>query len=574
MEESEFNLHISQMFDADYVAVDTEATGFWVRDGRSYAMGISIAYRLGALGIITAYFPFRHEEGNLDLTWVHRLQSVFDTVPVVFHNAKYDLPSLRTLGIVTRRSWRLYDTLVMAHLTNEERFSLELDSLAWELLKERKPDEVKKFADIFGWAKVPVGLMSPYAQWDTSATLRIFELLWKDMQKQELTHLWPEEREFIYILDEMEQTGVKVDKDFLESKIIQSEEAMEKIIANLGWDPGKSSQLENFLLNEMGFPVLKRSEKTGKPSFDKATMEKYEELLAPLDRFEAKAVLGYRGWQKACSSLYRPALALCSPDGRLRPNFKRHGTKTSRLSCEKPNLQQIPRATEKPWNGDAKRAFIEDEGYDLWGYDYSQLEFRLAAAYGRDKFLIELFNAGDRDVFSELAAQIGEARQTIKTFVYLTLYGGGINRAALATGRTVEGVREPYEAFKDSISGIGKASKAAESRAKSSGFVRLWTGRRRHFPGAEGQHKAFNSVLQGGGAEVVKRAMIAIDGDDRIDKNRCRMVLQVHDEIVFRMDPTYRKEVEPIIKHHMTNFPEFGVTFAVDGKNWTTGEKE
>jgi DNA polymerase I-like protein with 3'-5' exonuclease and polymerase domains len=112
-------------------------------------------------------------------------------------------------------------------------------------------------------------------------------------------------------------------------------------------------------------------------------MEQYDEILSHSDDKRAQLVLEFRGWQKAVSSLYKPATELVSIDGRIRPNFKAHGTKTGRLSCESPNLQQIPRSGTKPWNGDAKQTFIPELGFKLVEFDYSQLEFRLAAAYGQ-----------------------------------------------------------------------------------------------------------------------------------------------------------------------------------------------
>ena len=560
--------HISAMLSAEIIAVDTETTGLKVQDGTDYLMGVSVAYRLGPLGIFSAYFPFRHESGNLDREVLGKLRTVFDSVPLVFHNLKFDLHSLKTIGLVPGPDVKLFDTLNMAHMCNEELPSKSLNYLAEKFLQDSKTDEVKAWADVFGWRTVPVGLMEPYACRDAELTLRLFELLWADMKKQELADLWPTERRFTRLLFDMEQRGVLVNESFAADKIAQGEEAMLRIEKFLGWNPGSKNDLEQFLIHDLGLPVHHVSERTGKPSFNREAMEFYDELLEQQERTEARAVLVYRGWQKAVSSLYRPALALRSADGRVRCNFKQHGTKTGRLACAEPNLQQVPRKSDKAWNGDSKRTFLASPGRELWGYDYSQLEFRLATAYGRIPWLMECFNDPSRDVFNELAQRIGEVRQDTKTYVYCTMYGGGKGKVASTLGKPLSAIENNYDLFKESIAGINDASRVAQKRAKSEGYVRMWTGRRRHFPYDEGQHKAFNSVLQGGGAEVVKRAMIMIDSDERIDKDRCNIVLQVHDEIVFDMDPSYRAYVEPIIIEHMTNFPEFGVRFAVEGKVW------
>lgn len=568
MDESSIDKHISAMFDAEIIAVDTETTGLKVQDGTDYLMGISVAYRLGPLGIMSAYFPFRHESGNLDRSVLAKLGSVFSSKPLVFHNLKFDLHSLATIGLTLPTDAKLFCTMNMAHMVNEELPSKGLDYLAVKYLNEGKTDAVKQWADVWGWSTVPVGLMDPYACKDAELTLRLFELLWPEMRKQELHTLWPTERRFTRLLVDMEQRGVLVNEDFAKDKVAQGEEIMARIEKHLGWSPTSSMDLEKFLIDDLGLPVHHVSEKTGKPSFNKEAMEFYDELLLLQDRTEAKLVLVYRGWQKAVSSLYRPALNLRSPDGRVRCNFKQHGTKTGRLACAEPNLQQVPRKSDKPWNGNSKQTFLPTPGNELWGYDYSQLEFRLATAYGRIPWLMEVFNDESRDVFTELAGRIGEQRQSAKTYVYCTMYGGGKAKVAATLGKPLQDIESNYDLFKTSIEGINEAARVAQKRAKSEGYVRMWTGRRRHFPYEEGQHKAFNSVLQGGGAEVVKRAMVMIDSDERIDKTRCNIVLQVHDEIVFDMDPAYRAEVEPIIIHHMTNFPEFGVNFAVEGKVW------
>src|SRR6185437_5333306 len=139
-------------------------------------------------------------------------------------------------------------------------------------------------------------------------------------------------------------------------------------------------------------------------------------------------ILEYRGWSKTTSSNYRPYLALLSPDGRLRPNYKQHGTLTGRLSCEMPNLQQIPREGSKRWNGQLKKCFITlDPDEMLLEFDYSQLELRLGAAYAKEESLIQVFREG-RDIFQEMAEALEMDRQSTKTMNYAIAYGAGVTR--------------------------------------------------------------------------------------------------------------------------------------------------
>lgn len=570
MDETSVERHCEAMRNAEVIAVDTETTGFGVKDGRDYLIGISVAYRLGPLGIVSAYFPFRHSEGNLSREALDSLSSVLSNATLVFHNLKFDLHSLATIGIIP--TGKLYDTLNIAHMINEELPSKSLDFLSKKFLKDSKvKDRLKDWTDIFGWGpQIPVDVMDEYACHDAELTLMLFEhpkTGWPALKVEELTELWPIERRFTRLLVDMERRGVGVDLAFCAQKSAKGHDRMLAILDDLDLEENTlgPKALKRILIDELGFPVVKQTPK-GAVCFDKEAMEEYDAMLEAMDADLAKQVLEYRGWQKAVTSLYDPLQKLVSPDGRVRPNFKQHGTKTGRLSCAEPNLQQIPKKTDQPWNGDAKRAFLASEGYTLWGYDYSQLEFRLAAAYGQEKWLIEEFNQPEGDVFTTMAERIGLSRNTIKTFTYLTLYGGGLARAAVATKKSPSEIKADYDSFRESISGIRHVSDIATARAKQRGYVRYWTGRKRHFPYADGHHKAFNSLLQGGGAELVKRAMIRLD--DTVCDDNCRMLLQVHDEIVFEIKDGMEGYYEPLIKQAMVNFPEFGVLFKVEGKVW------
>lgn len=558
--------HVDAMRNAEVIAVDTETTGFLVKDGRDYLMGISVAYRLGPLGIMSAYFPFRHPDSNLDVSERQMVKEVLESKPIVFHNSKFDLHSLATFGIYPTGN-KMYCTLNIAQLIDEELPSKSLDYLSQKFLRDKKSkDEVKAWADTFGWASVPANVMEPYACHDAELTLRLFEKFWPMMKEQDLVPVWPIERRWTRLLFDMERRGVGVDLDFCSAKARQGRERMAIILDDLDYDTLGPTALENLLITELGFPVLARSEKTGKPSFTKKEMEEYDEMLAAMDSPVAGQILEYRGWQKAVTSLYEPLTRLVSPDGRVRCNFKQHGTKTGRLSCAEPNLQQIPRKSNKVWNGDAKRSFLAAPGYELLGYDYAQLEFRLAAAYGQEQWLIKEFAKPDGDVFTVMAERIGVPRQVVKTFTYGTLYGAGLAKTAQTLGKPESEIEADYNSFRESIPGIRNVSRVATMRAKQRGYVKYWSGRRRHFPYAEGHHKAFNSLLQGGGAELVKQAMIRLD--DTVCDDNCRIVLQVHDEVVFEIREGMRDKYEPRIIAAMTDFPQFGVNFSVEGKVW------
>lgn len=560
--------HITAMLNAEVIGVDTEGTGIGapIVDGRAYGMGISVAYRFGDMGLMSAYFPFRHEDGNLDKADLYKLKNVIESKPVTFHNAKHDIHTLRTFGIEPKN---FYDTMVIAHMINEEWPSKELDWLSKVLLHDSKQygDRVKMWGETFGWSTIPVGIMSPYAEHDAELHLLLLEHLWPQMKEQELDSLWSVERDFIYLLSQIERTGIKARADFCREKAEYGLGRMDACANELGFVPTPTN-LASFLLDELGLPVVKRSAKTGKPSFDKKAMEIYDEMLSTMDRTEAKLILEYRGWQKAVSSFWAIIPEVISPDGRVRTEFKPHGTVTGRLSSKKPNLQQIPRAGTKPWNGDAKLAFEAEPGYKLIEFDYSQLEYRLATAYGQDAELVRIFN-NDEDPFLPLAERVFggvEQRQNAKTYTYLTLYGGGIRRAMAALGVDEQTAISVREGYRELYPGIFRASDQAGRLAKSRGYVRYWTGRRRHFANDEGSHKAFNSVIQGGGAELVKRSLLRVA--EELPPDKARIVLTVHDSGVLEIREDAVEDLVPRVIKLMTDWPEFGVKLSVDAHEW------
>ncbi len=370
--------------------------------------------------------------------------------------------------------------------------------------------------------------------------------------------LWETESDFIRLMSQIKQRGIKVDTAFSKKKVIEGTRILNQISSKLGWNPGSSQQLGHYLIDELSLPVLKRTP-AGKPSFDKDTLPEYEYYLDALNDTTAQDVLRYRGWQKTVSSNYQAYLDLMDEDEILHPNYKVHGTRTGRLSCEKPNLQQIPRDSPKAWNGDVKKAFIvRDSDLHLFSFDFKQVEFRLAAAYAGEKELLEIFNDG-ADIFTEMAERLGRPRHDIKTFVYATLYGAGKRKIALVLKKPQKEADELYDEYHGTWPGFKRISQKATTLALNDGYIELWTQRRRHLPKDEAR-KAFNSVIQGGAFEIIKRRMLAV-ADEPI-------VLQVHDDVTFEADDSF--EVDRIKKtlEAVPESNEFGVKFEVDLKVW------
>lgn len=366
--------------------------------------------------------------------------------------------------------------------------------------------------------------------------------------------LWETEAEFIRLIAKIKQRGIKIDVDFSRRKVIEGTKILNQIRQELGWNPGSPKQLGEYLLDELKLPILKTNE-SGKPSFDKEALAEYEIYLAATENKTAQNVLTYRGWQKTVSSNYQAYLDLMDDDQILHPNYKVHGTRTARLSCENPNLQQIPRGSNKPWNGEVKKAFIpREDGLRLYSFDFKQVEFRLAAAYAKEAELLEVFNSG-ADIFTEMANRLQRPRHQIKTFVYSTLYGAGKAKVSLVLGMPREDSDLLYDEYHGTWPGFKRISEKATQLAQNDGYIEYWTGRRRHLNKREA-HKAFNSVIQGGAFEIVKRRMLALKDEP--------IVLQVHDSITCEADPSYDTDRIKKVMEDVPEGPKFGVKFEVD----------
>lgn len=402
---------------------------------------------------------------------------------------------------------------------------------------------------------------------------------------QDLAKLWPVENKFIRILQGMERRGVRLNQELCAELSAEAHSEMARVTEELGFDPGSSNALAEFLFETLGLPILARGKPSksfpnGRPKMDKERMNEYDSMLDANDDPSAKMVLAFRGWQKANSVCYEGYPRLVSVDGRLRPSYKIHGTKTTRLSCEKPNLQQIPRSSDKPWNGRIKRLFVPDDGFRLIEFDYSTLEFRLAALYANEKDLIDRINAGadfhqiTADLIRELAG-IDITRQEAKTTNFLILYGGGVGKLAWQLHATPEKAQLVWDAYHETFPGFKKVMDSAARTAKNRGYVNLWTGRRRHFNTKwsfdyedgirkEPYHKAFNSLCQGGGAEIVKHAMLRVDP---LNSDSARLLLQVHDSLVWEIREDCVQEVSDRIKSEMERVG-MKINFTVDAHEW------
>lgn len=554
-------------------------------------MGVSVAFD----GLIETgfYLPWNQDEATLTIQQRDRLRRILsnESITLVFHNAMYDLKVLERHGLIPKGRKNFYDTMLMIHWINENlmNYSLDAQSKSWGGKPKNRTAAMQYVIDTYGWDGVTLKMNERYSSNDAWITHELFRKVLPEFIEQEFNgELWEIEQEFIWVMANMIERGIRIDLEFCIREMLKGQTIMSDMRAELMINPGSPIGLEKLLIKELQLPVVKHTKSClkcnptdrrvrpepvhthlGKPSFDKEAMKEYDFLLEQVNDERAKKILRYRGWQKTVSSNYKAYIDYRDSNNVLHPGYKLHGTETGRCSCEKPNLQQIPKVTIKEWNGNLKKAFIARDGFGLWEFDYSQLEFRLTCAYAEQEELIEVFNDDSRDIFDEMAAGMGWLRQNVKTLVYLILFGGGANRAQRAFSlETIEEGKELVEQFHQRYPGIRQISRKAQNLAAARGYVNYWTGRRRHFPRGSKYYRAFNSIIQGGEAEIVKRAMIKLD-KEVCNEEHCRMVLQVHDSVVFEIAVGKELEYFPKIKKAMEDVDyDFGVRFRVDYKKW------
>lgn len=562
----EFEKYLEHFRKFDEITVDTEGT---LDHPFSQTWGLSIS-----AGGVGDYFAFYHRFGdNLPESWLFELRDILLSRKCLdFHHAKHDLRALRNLGIDYRGPFHC--TMLMSHMTDENRYSQELDSLSKLFGGEpkRNADVIKSLGGAFGYDSIPVDIWRDYGFNDAYITEELKTKLQPDFELQGFEgKLWGVEQEFAHLLMDMEDTGIRINQPFCEQEYERGTKIMSGLRTKLGFNPNSTKDLEEFLLGELKLPVLKRTKK-GNPSFDKEVMQVYDEVLDRRDDDRAKKVLAYRGWSKTTGSNYGPYLEKLSQDGRFRVNFKQHGTVSGRLSAS--ILHQIPKQSSKDWNGQLKMAFIPRDGYTLWDFDYSQVEFRLTATYAKQQSLLDIFNDDTRDIFNEMAAELGMERDPTKTLNYTIMFGGGWRRISAVFGVSELAAKAIINKYYKRYPRLRIFKDKCEAKAREKGWVGLWTGRRRHFMFESEYHKAQNSIIQGGAFEIVKRQLIKTKRAGLIVPGECDLVLQVHDDAVFEIENGKEHIYVPEIIHILENVrPDFGVKFKVDAHKWGTKEQ-
>jgi DNA polymerase-1 len=568
-----------------FVAFDTETTGF--NPLRAQLVGIAIATEPGR----ASYLPLGHRDGkNLDPDHVRDALRPFFDAPNgrrAAQNAKFDWHALHRFGIPVRDV--TFDTMIAAYLADPDQ-PKNLDALSSSRLGLEKittESLIGTGRDQISMAAVPVERLAEYCCEDADATLRLVPVLTRELEVAHATSLFQDvEMPLVGVLTRMERTGVKLDAPVLEgmaSELARELDRLEQEIQELAGVPfnvNSTRQVAEVLFERLKLPRGKRT----KDGY--STDVEVLEALASVHPLP-KLLLAHRQAQKLKAGYVDTLPRLVHPDtGRLHTTFHQTVASTGRLSASEPSLQNVPVRTEE---GKVIRSAFIAEGAKglLSSFDYSQIELRLMAHFSHDPVLAEAFRTGS-DVHATTASKLfgvppeavttGQRAQA-KVVNFGILYGMGPARLARELNLSRALATAFIEEYKRTLSGVaGYLSSILES-ARQKGYAETILGRRRPLPAlhaegarrAEAERFAVNMPIQGSAADLIKVAMVRIDALLAERGTRTRLVLQVHDELLFETDEDEIVELEPILRQVMEHAIPLKVPLVVlegRGKTW------
>ena len=511
------------------------------------------------------------------------------TVPKTAQNAKYDLLVLRSAGVEMRGLE--FDTMVASYVLDPGRRSHGLDLLALEFL-DHKLTSLEELCgrgkDLIPYDQVPLDCARDYACEDADVTWRLRSIFEPQLDSLRLAPLFRDvEMPLVNVLAEMEWAGVAIDgawfrtlKERFERERLRVEQ---EIYAEAGqeFNINSNPQLREILFDKLKLPVLKRTS-TG-PSTDASVLQQLADEGHPLPAL----LMEYRELAKLESTYIDALPAYVHPrTGRLHTSFSQTVAATGRLSSSDPNLQNIP--IRRELGRDIRRGFIPRRGWLLVAADYSQIELRLLAHLSDDPAFLQAFRSGG-DIHRQTAALIfdvpvesvtSEMRARAKTINFATIYGQGPHALSRQLKITHAEAREFIDRYFERFSRVRAYLDSMVAFARAHGYVQTIFGRRRYIPElrdrnfnirAFGERTAANSPIQGSAADLIKIAMIRIDAALRARALNSRMLLQVHDELVFEVPGPERDELRALVKHEMEHAAQLSVPLVVDlgeGSNW------
>ena len=589
---------------APLVAIDTETSSIEPHDAE--LVGVALA----ASPTEVWYLPFGHRPPAGELAAplpVRNLPPITDfacaplaalltdpAVPKAGHNIKYDWQVLRGAGVELQGV--AYDSMLASFVLDPGRRSHAIDTLALEHLGRT----MQTYDDVAGkgraqipFAEVPSSAAAGYCGADSATVLALHDFFAPTLQEMGAEPLLRDiELPLVEVLTDMEWEGIAIDPAVfarlgqelgLELRRLEGEIA---VVAGEVLNLNSPRQLATILFEKQQLPVLKKT-KTG-PSTDADVLEQ----LAAMGHELPRLILEYRELQKLKSTYVDTLPARVNRQtGRIHTSYSQIGAATGRLSSSEPNLQNSPVRTPR---GEAiRRGFVPRAGWSFLVADYSQIELRLMAHLSGDPLFIEAFRQGG-DIHRQTAALVfncpveqvtGEMRARAKTINFATIYGQGPFALSRQLGISQEDARTFITRYFERFAGVRAFLDRQIQLARELGYVETIFKRRRYIPEikdrnfnlrAYGERNAQNSPLQGSAADLIKLAMIRIHQAIKDQGLSGRMLLQVHDELVFEVPPSEIERMKALVCLHMEGVVELQVPLVVDigvGPNWLDAKR-
>ncbi len=588
---AELDAWIETLNAKDCFAFDTETTSIDYMEAE--LVGLSFCCESGK----AAYVPVGHnylgapEQLPLD-TVLDRLKPLLEDPEktIVGQNLKYDISVLSKYNVVVKAA--IHDTMLQSYVLNSVATRHNMDDLALKYLGKSTvhfEDIAGKGAKQLTFNQVELDKAAHYAAEDADITWQLHETLYKKLSAEpSLLKVYEEiELPLVPILSHIERTGVLLDETQLHVQSRELEKRLSELeqeahgLAGQSFNLGSPKQLQEIFFEKLGLPVLKKTPK-GQPS----TAEPVLQELA-LDYPLPAVIMQYRGLSKL-KSTYTDQLPkqIASATGRIHTSYHQAIAATGRLSSTDPNLQNIPIRTEEGRR--VRKAFVAPEGYKVVAADYSQIELRIMAHLSEDEGLIGAFKAG-LDIHRATAAEVfggsvdnvsDEHRRSAKAINFGLIYG--MSAFGLARQLNIgRGDAQDYiDLYFERYPGVKAYMDKTRELAAEQGYVETLFGRRLYLPEINAsnfqrrqaaERTAINAPMQGSAADIIKRAMIAVDGwlqDESLDT---RVTMQVHDELVFEVPEDQLDGITARAEALMASAANLSIPLVVEtgvGDNW------
>ncbi|EPM5583823.1 DNA polymerase I [Vibrio vulnificus] len=591
-DQATFDIWLDKLKASELFAFDTET------DSLDYMVanlvGLSFAVAEGE----AAYVPVAHDyldaPEQLDRDWVlAQLKPLLedDTKAKVGQNLKYDASVLARYGIEMKGI--KHDTMLASYVYNSVGGKHDMDSLALRFLQH----SCISFEQLAGKGKnqltfnqIDLNEAAVYAAEDADVTLRLHNRLFANIEQDEkLKAIYQEiEVPLVPVLSRMERTGVLIDDMKLSA---QSQEIAVRLgeleqkayeIAGQPFNMNSPKQLQTILFEQMGLPVIKKT-----PSGTPSTAEEVLQELA-LDYPLPSVIMEYRGLAKLKSTYTDKLPKMINPHtGRVHTSYHQAVTATGRLSSTDPNLQNIPIRNEEGRR--IRQAFVAPHGYKILAVDYSQIELRIMAHLSGDQALLDAFQQG-KDIHAATAAEImgvsieqvsSEQRRRAKAVNFGLIYGMSAFGLAKQLGIPRGEAQAYMDKYFERYPGVMQYMEDTRSNAAQHGYVETIFGRRLHLPEITSRNvmrrkaaerAAINAPMQGTAADIIKKAMLLVDQWIQEEGNgRVKLLMQVHDELVFEVQESCLTEIESKVQQLMESAAQLNVPLVAEaghGDNW------